>query len=99
MAKFFVGCRVRLVQATKVERNGWEGVITSITHNPKGTPTRSGIPLQHDCDCVVLWGEDMGNKYATAFWQIEPILPEGAQPLGYSFEQMMSEFGVEETVK
>lgn len=94
MAKFFVGCRVRLVQATKVERNGWEGVITSITHHSKGTPTRGGIPLQHDCDCVVLWYEDMSRKYATAFWQIEPILPEGAQPSEFSFTQLMDNLGV-----
>lgn len=30
---------------------------------------------------------------------LEPILPEGEQALGYSFEQMMSEFEVTEAVK
>lgn len=31
--------------------------------------------------------------------ELEPILPKGDEPLGYSFEQMMSEFGVTEVVK
>ena len=99
MSKFFVGQRVRLVRPINPKRIGEEGFINHVAHIPKGTMTRLAGPTPWDADCGVNWDPSPNQIHACAFWQIEPILPEGAQPLGYSFEQMMSEFWVTEAVK
>lgn len=99
MAKFFVGQRVRLVRSSKARLVpiGSEGVITSLKHYPKGSLCHDFSVLLEDGDCTVKYYAYGDRTSSTS--RLEPILPEGAQPLGYSFEQMMSEFGVKEAVK
>jgi len=101
MAKFFVGQRVRIKWSKNwPELAGQEGVISGSLVN---------YPNSHECGWPVSpdsWGSQNSpyshprdGRFAPGEDQLEPILPEGAQPLGYSFEQMMSEFGVTEAVK
>lgn len=98
----FVGAKVRILWS-----NGWpelegdEGRIVSRSKN-------SGI--RGDSEWWVApnkWGTHIapyasmsgGLIFAPNASQLEPIAPDGEQPLGYSFEKMMSEFGVKEAVK
>lgn len=90
MAKFFVGQRVKVVSSTKKENLGIEANIESFVFTAKGTKTRSGIPLSRDCNCAIVI--DSGLRYAANTDQLEPILPEGNQPCGMSYEEMMQEF-------
>lgn len=102
MSKFFIGQRVRILWSMGwPELLGQQGRIVGI--HP--TPGRHGLSeWQVAPDC---WGSQEaprigdggGTIFAPNSSQLEPILPDGAQPLGYSFEQMMSEFGVTEAVK
>lgn len=101
----FIGARVRILWSRNFpELAGEEGVIIGIQES--GGPYGAGMwNVAPD-----IWGSDKKpglqpnpenypHKFAPHSEQLEPITPEGAQPLGYSFEQMMSEFGAEETVK
>lgn len=75
MATFFVGQRVRLVRSVS-GRGGLTGRIR--------TTTVEWVDEGH-FDCYVDWDNgqrdgplDLGySGYATSFWQLEPILPEG----------------------
>lgn len=98
MVSKFVGQRVRLVRP-HVASNFWiEGRISSICHLPIGAPIPGTyMRAAMESNCVVAW--DDGSISPQFLYQLEPILPEGSQPLGYSFEQMMSEFGFTEAVK
>ena len=99
MAKFFVGQRVRKVFAPSENppvKVGTEGFVEEIKFTPKGARLRNGVILSEDNDIRVRYGSKV---YLEVSAYVEPILPEGSQPLGYSFEKMMSEFGVEEAVK
>lgn len=102
MAKFFVGQRVRIISSKGwPELAGEEGRIIGddVSH---ASTERSEWQVAPD-----IWGSDRspykgllgGYRFAPNSDQLEPILPEGAEPLGYSFEKMMSEFGVTEAVK
>ncbi|QHJ82347.1 MAG: hypothetical protein [Caudoviricetes sp.] len=103
MVTWFVGLRVRIVRATHAANNGLTGVISHIGPYKYLDMLPNGQLLaSEDADCFIKLDSprhdgDMGG--ANSFWQLEPILPEGAQPLSCSFEQMMSEFGVTEAVK
>lgn len=106
MAKFFVGQKVRLVRAQYEKNLGAEGVITHMGPWGEGELLPIGLTLVGGTtDVIVNWTRPL--KYTTGVLKhgpclsinLEPILPEGAQPLGYSFEQMMSEFGVTEAMK
>ncbi len=107
MAKFFVGQRVRLVNSLMAENLGAEGVITHIGVWRDGDMLPIGIigsgPGHADVivkwDYALIYGSVIIDHGPCNSERLEPILPEGAQPLGYSFEQMMSEFGVTEAVK
>ncbi|UWJ04762.1 hypothetical protein CUB19_gp50 [Stenotrophomonas phage CUB19] len=103
MAKFFVGQRVRIVRARHPTNNGLTGVISHIGPWKYLEILPSGRALgEEQADCYVRLDSprhDGAMSGANSYWQLEPILPEGAQPIGYSFEQMMSEFGVTEAVK
>ena len=90
MAKFFVGQLVRLVKTFHPENQGREARITEIFDECESCV--AGWPVNCRTDGAI---EGFYNHTD----RLEPILPEGAQPLGYSFEQMMSEFGVTEAVK
>lgn len=106
MAKFFVGQRVRLVRANFAQNLGAEGIITHMGPWRDGDMLPIGLKLIGAAtDVIVKWNQLMSYKEKMidhgpcCLDRLEPILPEGAQPLGYSFEQMMSEFGVTEAVK
>lgn len=98
MAKFFVGQMVKVISVRHQQNQhlvGVEGRVTDLVRNFVG-------PILYGLDTVPIRYEerpDGTHAFGLAAWQLEPILPEGAQPLGYSFEQMMSEFGVAEAVK
>lgn len=73
MSRFFVGQRVRLVKSFS-GNDGLEGRIRTLSV----VPADAGW-----FDCYVDWADgsrDGPSGYATSFWQIEPILPEGHQP-------------------
>ncbi len=95
MAKFFVGQRVKVISVCEPKTNshlvGQEGVVNEVN-----CEWESASGDRSDGIGVTLLGID---DWAFGEWQLEPILPKGAKPLGYSFEQMMSEFGIEEAVK
>lgn len=103
MVTWFVGLRVRIVRATHAANNGLTGVISHIGPYKFRDILPNGKLLGvDDADCFLKLDSprhDGAMGGANSFWQIEPILPEGAQPLGYSFDQMMSEFGVTGAVK
>lgn len=98
----FVGARVRILWSRGwPELRGLEGRIVAVSDE---------LGISGNCEWVVapdIWGtpwapriSDYGAmRFAPNSRQLEPILPEGSQPLGYSFEQMMSEFGVTEAAK
>lgn len=94
MAKFFIGQKVKIVScddhndAYAMALVGQEAIVNELdVENEYFVFGNIGVTVNGDED----W----------CFWphELEPILPEGAQPLGYSFEQMMNEFGVTEAVK
>ncbi len=95
MAKFFVGQRVKIVSVDGCTENnyllGLEGIVNEINC--------SWYSVNGEVDGGVVLTIGSEHDWAFGEWQLEPSLPEGAQPLGYSFEQMMSEFGIEEAVK
>lgn len=98
----FVGARVRILYSVGwPELAGQEGRIVQSSDDPG---------IDGDSEWVVSpdsWGSPIapysspkgGLRFGPNSRQLEPILPDGAQPIGYSFEQMMSEFGVTEAVK
>lgn len=89
MAKFFVGQRVRIIRVYEAkEALGKEATLIKWHESNCWEASVDGL------------GEwNNGKWYGFDEDQLEPIIYDGAEPLGYSFEQMMSEFGVEEAVK
>ena len=98
----FVGAKVRILWS-----NGWpelagdEGRITSRSPDCgiRGDSEWRVAPNKWGTHIAPYASMGGGLIFAPNASQLEPILPEGAQPLGYSFEQMMSEFGVKEAVR
>lgn len=101
----FIGARVRILWSNNFpELVGEEGRIIgkqepggrynagiwNVAPDVWGSDTKPGVHSK---------SSDKPQRFAPHPEQLEPILPEGAEPLGYSFERMMSEFGVEEAVK
>lgn len=90
MAKFFIGQKVKVKYVHRTKNSylvGREDFISEVNHNTdevlyglKSSP----IEYKYYGLLTTVWGfkED----------QLEPILPEGAQPCGISYEQMMEEF-------
>ncbi len=91
--KLFVGQRVRIVGVNWIGYGrspaGLEGFLE--------TPKERGPFTRKEYDWCVK--TDCGLSVLCDSHEVEPIIPDGAQSLGYGFEQMMSEFGVEEAVK
>lgn len=89
----FVGQRVR-INCPPSSVHGEDTVITALDcegYDAGNTYLGAEVDLFNK----ELWD----GRLVFEYHEIEPILPEGAQPLGYSFERMMSEFGVTEAVK
>lgn len=92
MAKFFVGQRVVLVRGfdliTRAKHYGLTGHIVGFCNFPIGTPTFEGIALPFVGDVTIQWDGWVGRSTQNTN-QIEPILPEGAQPSEFSFQELM----------
>lgn len=83
MATFFVGQRVRLVRPRKPCHQGLEGRIAEMGFWPKGSPARDSCTgTICDADCVVNFDRD-GLMYCNTH-RLEPIVPEGMQPVSWS---------------
>lgn len=89
MVSLFVGQRVRIVG------HQWFGD----TEHPGGL---EGVLYKPDCvgaytGKVYTWGvaTKCGRKVLCDAHEIEPILPEGAQPSEFSFTELMDNLGVE----
>lgn len=100
--KLFVGQRVRILWSNSwPELAGEQGVIVAKAED-SGLNGISEWDVKPDCwddPFAPYLSREGANFFSPNSSQLEPILPQGAQPLGYSFEQMMSEFGVAEAVK
>lgn len=109
MSKFTVGQRVRLRSSAIVENVGREGIILAIGMWRHLDTLPDGSVLQYPgkwVDTYIRWDSPLMTTIGCTrkdcgveSYRLEPIVYDGAQPLGYSFEQMMSEFGVAEAVK
>lgn len=98
MAKFAVGMRVRLVQSLLRENVGCEGVVTHIGNWVGGDTLPNGNRLQqgNSVDLFILWARPllyscgkMIKHGSSSSWKVEPILPEGAAPSIYSYQELM----------
>ena len=94
MSKFFVGQRVRIVRATRPVNNGITGRIAWIKNIRSGEICPNGLPLERgrEIDCWIILDSrrhDGLKEGGNAFWQLEPILPEGSAPSVYTFQQLM----------
>jgi hypothetical protein len=88
MAKFFVGQRVKIVGATISKRLiGTETRIVGFTNC-----AWNGIEYYSGWETQAI--TDDGAKFVAMDGQLEPILPEGAQPSEFSFTEIMDNLGV-----
>lgn len=89
MAKFYVGQRVRKVKLCGSSGVcpemplGREGMIVRLYFAERGSETCDGGVLPADIDCEVDFD---GDCRSCAFWQLEPIQPEGWKKI--SWEEM-----------
>jgi hypothetical protein len=81
MATFFVGQRVRLINPKDPRNMGLEGRIADFHFVPAGTQVIGGF-VDIDCDCIVNWVDGDTTVCDTA--SLEPILPDGMQPVSWS---------------
>src|SRR5690606_20710857 len=100
MAKLFVGCRVRILWSNSwPELAGEEGRIIGCDMTNALGP---------DCEWEVApdcWGTSLAprlgirgaGRFAPSSSQLEPILPEGAAPSEYSYEELMDNLKQMET--
>lgn len=102
MVIWFVGQRVKVVKAIgglRPDCNALGAQVGDIGF-VAGTQSQPNRGFWADGRDVISVKIDRFNDPGIGLTEcFEPILPEGAQPLGYSFEQMMGEFGVTEAVK
>lgn len=97
MAKFFVGQRVRLVGTTNPKNFGREGIVSSIGSWGYGDllPCGYRYDSKEKSDLYVDWDgfiESGDNRYYRGpiqSYRVEPILPEGASPSIYSYQELM----------
>lgn len=88
MAKFFVGQRVRIKYSTTwPELNGQEGVIVDL-----GDGEAEVAPNCWGTSICPYPKEDTADWFGPYIHQLEPIMPEGHEPCGMSYEEMMQEF-------
>lgn len=89
MAKFVAGMRVRKVFSPNPNspvKVGSEGVVDRLEFRPKGSRFGKSGVLSEDNDIFVRYG---GKVYSEVSTYIEPILPEGAAPSIYSYQELM----------
>lgn len=106
MVKFFVGMRVRLVKAKDTTNIGCEGRITHIGEWLRGDIMPIGVLWQGDggMNLIIIWDRilNYGNQRAQhgpcRSECVEPILPEGAAPSIYSYQELMDKLGEGEKV-
>lgn len=90
MAKFFIGQGVKVVSVDGYVPNasliGVEGFVNELDCEWDSV---SGV--RNDGVGVTMLAND---DWAFGEWQLEPILPEGAQPSEFSFTELMDNLGV-----
>lgn len=97
MAKFFVGQRVRLVGTTNANNFGAEGTVSYIGLWGYGDRLPCGYmySVKEKSDLYVNWdsfidaGDDRYLRGPIQSYRVEPILPEGAAPSIYSYQELM----------
>lgn len=99
MVTWFVGQRFRVVRSDRDSGNiGITGRITHIGNYKYGDTLPSGLLyVGNGADChVSLDSKTIDGWYQcpAKFSQLEPILPEGAQPSEFSFSELMDNLGV-----
>lgn len=97
MSKFFVGQRVRLVNASYQEDIGAEGVITHMgvwragdllpNGHLGGGPGHADVMVKWDY--ALIYGAVITDHGPCDSEKLEPILPEGAAPSEFTFQQLM----------
>jgi hypothetical protein len=94
MAKFFVGQRVRILRSENwPELAGSEGrVVGFISEADIGDP-RCEVRVAPDEwgseRCPMRLGRNGARRFAPPSSNLEPILPEGSAPSGFTFQQLM----------
>ena len=98
MAAWFVGQRFRVVRPNDNRNMGLTGRISNIGTYRYGDTLPNGFLYGGEhADCYVRLDGATFDGYRDAparFDQIEPILPEGAQPSEFSFTELMDNLGV-----
>lgn len=82
MGRWFVSQRVRLVRPCQPKNMGLEGRIVAIGPFRRGDHTHDNWAASEDCDCEVLWDTET-IPACCDYHRIEPILPEGMQPVSW----------------
>ncbi len=88
MAKFYVGQRVRKVRLRGDGLGpvpypvGTEGTVSSIGPFRAGSVSWDGFVFSQDDDLTVTWSD--GTDVALLAYMVEPIQPEGWQPVEWS---------------
>lgn len=97
MARFFVGQRVVLVRGrdfvSRAKSHGSLGVVSGLGFWGRGEWGIDGR-MEFDCNVTIKWDDYPGREYFQNTAQLEPILPEGAQPSEFSFSELMDNLGV-----
>lgn len=99
MAKFFVGQRVRLRSSSLNENIGREGNVLAIGMWRHLDTLPDGVVLEYPgkwIDTYVRWDSPMLTTNGSTVkdcgvegYRLEPILPEGAAPSIYSYQELM----------
>ena len=86
MAKFFVGCRVKLVRPVHQENLGLTGRVIDLFPNRHTYPRNDG--LEYNCD--VSWDRQPSVGHACDTAQLEPIL-DRHEPCEAEFKESLDE--------
>ena len=92
MSKWFIGQRVRIVNAFHPENTGLTGVITHFGPWRDFDILPDGRRMDGVADCFLSLDSprhDGRSVGPNEFWRLEPIIYDGAQPIAESFEEMM----------
>lgn len=103
MAKLFVGCRVRILYSRNwPSLAGQEGrIVGESVFSPSsihaGLPGWSTAPDSWGTPLAPYPGTHGAGEFCALDSQLEPILPEGAAPSEYSYEELMGSLKQMET--
>lgn len=98
MVTWFIGQRVRVVRPNDTRNMGITGNITNLGFWKDGDILPCGSIYEgHIADCVIHFDRESAQGFIDQpahTSQLEPILPEGAQPSEFSFTELMDNLGV-----